>query len=122
MREPGESSLNARSYWVGFVGGHVVSGRLDPLPPPLIPASRHKVITAQELVAKLNIRGFYNSDTPAHLREIVRAMSNDSRQRFVSFITASTVLPPGDQQITITHVSWGPERLPLAHTCFDRLD
>ena len=58
----------------------------------MIPASRHKVITAQELVAKLNIRGFYNSDTPAHLREIVRAMSNDSRQRFVSFITASTVL------------------------------
>ena len=45
-----------------------------------------------------------------------------SRQRFVSFITASTVLPPGDKQITITHVSWGPERLPLAHTCFDRLD
>lgn len=133
----------------------------------------NQVVTAQELIAKLNIRGFYNSETPAHLREIVRAMTNDGidqlvlacsmrikcrntltkrlkenekirqhsysiphtrapplahtlltpeRQRFVSFITASTVLPPGDKQITITHVSWGPERLPLAHTCFDRLD
>ena len=73
-------------------------------------------------------------------------MSNDERQRFVSlgrphpdqsravpdlwsplpqvsFITASTALPSGDgAKITITHVSWPPERLPLAHTCFDRLD
>jgi hypothetical protein len=90
-----------------------------------------------ELVAALRFSGFpRRSDTPEHLKGILRDRFTDAqRRRFLSFVTASTVLPglgatgggegggnTTSGKINIAFVPWGNERLPLAHTCFDRLD
>ena len=99
-------------------------------------------MSGDALVAALRFSGGWppHSGTPDHLRRLLRdEFSDDQRRKFLSFVTACTVLPTAavassassssssssstsGGKVTVAFVPWGSERLPLAHTCFDRLD
>jgi len=82
-----------------------------------------ETVSADELVPFINFTGFSRgSSIPENFRQLIREMTSNQRMRFLSFVTASTALPRNDRRITIGRVDWGPDRFPLAHTCFDRLD
>ena len=80
-------------------------------------------ISGEDLLDKVVFRHFSSrSQTPGHLRQLLSEMTSEQRSRFLSFVTASTSLPSRGGEITISFVSWANDRLPLAHTCFNRLD
>lgn len=106
-------------------------------------------LDAPTLLARLEFKGFGRaSATPRHLKEVLRSFSDPQRLQFVAFVTASAALPPrvsaaaaslesaaaaaassaedtsdlSRGMLVVQRVAWPLSRLPLAHTCFDRLD
>ena len=81
------------------------------------------------VASKLDFKGFpSDSSTPDHLRSVVLAFSEDRLRQLLAFITASAALPRENERnregtIQIQRkVGAGQEALPMAHTCFNRLD
>ena len=94
-----------------------------------------------ELIDCIEFRGFpRGSQTPAHVKRVLRSYDAEQIRRFLRYVTAQTVLPSADaatpqpmhfsrrpreaaprKQIAISRVS-DVERFPQSHTCFNRLD
>ena len=79
-------------------------------------------MSGEDVISCLTFSGFAShSDTPKHLKALLRKMSKSELQKFLIFITAQSALPTGTKKIRISKTS-STTSCPVAHTCFNRLD
>lgn len=87
-----------------------------------IVAGRQRV-TGEELVSRLSFRGYTGRTLRRAVEATLVGFSEVEVRRFLLFATASSALPPPDRPIAFTKKGGSSsDALPVAHTCFSRVD
>jgi len=88
---------------------HIVAGRQD--------------VKGEDIIPFLSFRGYSGTALSQAVKAAIRSFSLVEARRFLLFATASSALPSAGKKITFSKKGGSTDAsLPVAHTCFNRVD